>query len=296
MYRFQREQRSFEIGNATFGGQPGGKSVMVGSVFHPRHSLLTDPRSGEVDGDALQQKIEAAERSAAALEQPHALMACIEHAGAAHALLGQLADRSEAAIFIDSPSMGPKLAAMAAAEEMGISSRMVYNGLHIESPDEEWQALEEHGADTAVLLAFDPGEMSVKGRIYMLDNGGRITRRGLIDKAEAHGVKRPLIDMAATSYQQNAGASLRALTVAKAKWGLPCGLALRNTVETWPPFADMDEGERKTFLHVDSSTVALSMAAGADWFMYGPIESAERMLHTAAFTAGVMSQAVDDIR
>lgn len=296
MFRFQKEQSGFEIAGTMFGGQPGRRPpVMVGSVFYPGHSIVVDRRAGRVDGDKLRERVSQAEICAGRLGQSHALMAYFDNQEGVHGLLSSLVDVTSAPIFLDSPDTRVKLKAMAEAESMGVSSRVVYNSLHVGSSPEEWGSLEEHGVDSAVILAFDPGDLTVKGRIYLLDNGGRLLRKGLLEMAEDHGIKRPLIDLAATSFDQSAGSAIRALTVAKAKWGLPSGMALHNTVETWEPFHELDDDSKKIFRYVDTASVTVAMMSGADWVMYGALESSVRTLHAAAFTSGVMAQSVDDL-
>ncbi len=296
MFRFQKDQLSFEVSGTMFGGQPRRRSsVLIGSVFYPDHSMVLDRKTGKVDIEKLEKKVSRAETCARELEQGHGCMAYLDHEDAVHGLLSTLSDVSSGPILIDSPDTSVKLRALKEAESMGISSRVIYNSLHGGSPPEEWSSLAEHGVDSAVVMAFDSGDLSVKGRIYILDNGGRLLRKGLIEMAEENEIRRPLIDLAATSFDQSAGSALRALTVAKAKWGLPAGMALHNTVETWPPFTEMDDDGKKLFRYVDTAAVTVAMMSGADWVMYGALESSQRALHAAAFTSGVMAQAVEDI-
>lgn len=296
MFRFQREQVSFDVSGTMFGGQPGRRApVMIGSVYYPGHSIVLDRKAGKVDIEKLEERVSRAEDCARGFQQGHGCMAYLDHVDAVHGLLSSLSDASCGPIFIDSPDPRVKLKALEEAESMGVSSRVIYNSLHVGSPPEEWSSLVEHGVDSSVVMAFDPGDLTVKGRIYLLDNGGRLLRKGLLDTAEEFGIKRPLIDLAATSFDQSAGSALRALTVAKAKWGLPSGMALHNTVETWSPFQEMDDEGKKLFRYVDTAAVTVAMMSGADWVMYGALESSQRVLHAAAFTSGVMAQAVEDI-
>ncbi len=296
MYRYQKDQACYEISGTKFGGQPGrSPPVLIGSVFYPRHSIVADRRNGVVDRDRLTEMVSAAETTASDLGLGHALMLYLEHEDAVNSLLEATADLTSGPLFLDSPDPRVKLKALQTAKDIGINQRVVYNSLHVGSSPQEWSSLKENQVDSAVLMAFDPGDLTVKGRIHLLDNGGRLMKRGLLETAEENGIKRPLIDLAATSFDQGAGASLRALAVAKAKWGLPSGLALHNTVETWSQSKGMDDESRKLFRHVDTSSVSIALMAGADWVMYGAIESSKRCLHAAAFTSGVMAQATSDL-
>jgi tetrahydromethanopterin S-methyltransferase subunit H len=296
LFKFQTAQKTFRISGTDFGSQPGkGRTVMVASLFYPGHGLVEDRQSGRLRLEDLRKKVEACEETSRTLGQPVAYMLYSETEAAARRYLETMADLTGAPLFLESPRMEVKRAGMAAGAGMGISERLVYNSLNAGSSEEEWSSLRENGVDSAVIMAFNPADMSTKGRIYLLDDGGDLIKEGLLQKAERHGIARPLLDTAATGFDQMAGSSLRALMVAKAKWGLPCGCALHNSVETWPPFQDMDEEKRKLFRYVDLAAVTLPISSGADFVMFGPVETASRALHVAAFTDGIMSQSTSEI-
>lgn len=296
MFKFQTAQKKFRVGNVDFGSQPGkGRTVMVASLFYPGHGLVEDRREGRVDMEELERKLRICEEASQSLGQPVAYMLYSETNAAARKYLETMADLTDAPLFLESPRAETKREGMAAGAEMGISERLVYNSLSAGSNEEEWSSLQDNGVDSAVILAFNPADMSTKGRIYLLDDGGGLIKEGLLQKAERHGIARPLLDTAATGFDQMAGSSLRALMVAKAKWGLPCGCALHNSVETWPPFQEMDDEKRKLFRYVDSAAVTLPIYSGADFVMFGPVEFALRALHVAAFTDAMMSQSASEI-
>jgi len=291
MFKFQYPQKSFRISGVDFGSQPGkNRTVMVASLFYPGHSLVLDRRQGEVDLEHLKQKVSLCEKTAASLGQPVAYMLYSETDAACRRYLDIVAGLTDAPLFLESPKTEVKLSGMIAADEMGISERLVYNSLSAGSSDEEWTSLGQNGVDASVILAFNPSDISTKGRIYLLDDGGNLLKKGLLEKAEEYGIKRPLIDTAATAFDQMAGCSLRSILVAKAKWGLPCGCALHNSVETWGPFQNMDDEKKKLFRYVDLAAVTLPIMSGADFVMFGPVEFSERALHVAAFTDGLLSQ------
>lgn len=293
MFKFQKDQSSFAIGVMMFGGQPGKRPpVLVGSIFYPDHSIVIDRKEGRVDTERLSDAVSAAESLAERLHMGHALAVFMDAPSGVHGLLSAAADCSNGALFLDSSSQKTKRRALEEAESAGISDRVVYNSLHIGSPEDEWSSLRDHGVDSAVISAFDPGDITVKGRIHLLDNGGSLSSMGLVDKAALYGIKKPLLDLATTSYEQRGGAALRAIMLAKAKWGLPSGCSLHNTVETWPPVTQNADGFAR---HVDSSSVAITVMSGADWLMYGPLEASKRCLYSAAFASSMMEQSAYEL-
>ncbi|MEM3793633.1 MAG: tetrahydromethanopterin S-methyltransferase subunit H, partial [Candidatus Bathyarchaeia archaeon] len=50
MFRFEKEQRIFEIASVKIGGQPGqNPPVMIGSIFYTGHEIVKDERLGIFD-------------------------------------------------------------------------------------------------------------------------------------------------------------------------------------------------------------------------------------------------------
>ncbi len=62
MFRFEKEQKVYDIGGVKIGGQPGEyPMVLVGSIFYEKHRIMTDPDKGDFDkpkADALIKKME----------------------------------------------------------------------------------------------------------------------------------------------------------------------------------------------------------------------------------------------
>ncbi|MEA3323799.1 MAG: tetrahydromethanopterin S-methyltransferase subunit H, partial [Euryarchaeota archaeon] len=50
MFRFDKEQKVFDLGGTTIGGQPGEyPTVLFGSMFYNRHKIVTDEDKGVFD-------------------------------------------------------------------------------------------------------------------------------------------------------------------------------------------------------------------------------------------------------
>jgi tetrahydromethanopterin S-methyltransferase subunit H len=216
-----------------------------------------------------------------------------ESSAAARGYLEAVCDRVPGPLFLDSGSADVRLAFLRHSEEMGLMDRVIYNTINAGLSSAEMEALRNCPPRNAVVLAFNPRGDDVKGRIYILENGDDLLSQGLIETAEGLGIENILLDMAVTSPQQSAGSALRAIMVAKAKWGLPTGCALHNAVECLDLGATDDPQEARR--HVDSSAIAISMMAGADYVVYGPLEYARRAMPVAAFTHLMLEQSVQDL-
>lgn len=296
MFRFQKDQEGFRIGGAEFGGQPGRRrTVMAGSVFYPGHSIVTDRLKGTIDQERYRQRMD---RFLAATEEtsaPAALVVYAETEEAMSSYLDIVADEGDMPIFLDSPSSEVKLTGVRQAAEMGLLDRVIYNSLNAGSRREEWQAIGDIGLRNAVLLAFNPKDLEVKGKIYLLEDGDDLIDDGLLEMADEFGIDRPLIDTAVMSIEQGAGSALRAMFVAKAKWGLPCGCALHNAVESWDLANKVKEEDPQLFRYIDVASAAIPIMSGADFVMFGPIEYGRRAMLVSTFADVLQQQAVADL-
>jgi tetrahydromethanopterin S-methyltransferase subunit H len=296
MLRFVNKQSSFGIGGMTFGGQPGmRKTVMVGSLFYPRHSIVEDRVAGRVRPGAVEKLLSDLHAASEETGVPAAVMVYAETPKAMQNHLSSVVDRTDLPLFIDSPSAEVRIAGALRAQEMGVAHRVVYNTLNAGATELELTSLQESGIRSAVLLAFNPSDIQAKGKIYLLEDGGGILPEGLLNLAQRHGIDQPLLDLAVMGSEQNAGAALRAIMIAKAKWGFPCGCAMHNAVESYAPLLKLTAEDRKLFRYVDVASAIMPIMAGADFVMYGPLESARRIFHASAFADQMMAQAASEL-
>jgi len=296
MMRFHNEQKEFSISGIKFGGQPGTRrTVMVGSLCYPRHSIVEDRISGVCKPGSLKRLIETMNAAAVETGTPGAVMLYAETAQAMEAYLREVSELTTFPLFLDSPSSEVRLAGCRAAHDMGLGDRIVYNSLSAGATSEELEGIKDSGIRASVLLAFNPKDIQTKGKIYLLEDGGGILPDGLIELAKQSGISMPLLDTAVMAADQNAGASLRTIMVAKAKWGLPCGCALHNAVESYGPLSKLEGEDRKIYRYVDVASVVMPMMAGADFVMYGPIEYSRRAFHAAGFADEMLKQSVSDL-
>ncbi|MHC1680437.1 MAG: hypothetical protein AB9860_04195 [Methanomassiliicoccales archaeon] len=294
MYKFQTVQRELSIGGVSVGGQPGKRRTMlVGSLFYPRHTVVLDPRKGALDRAKLNERLDSYLATISNCGCPSGLMLYAESCESARAYLESVCDKVPGPLFADSGSAEVRLSFLKSAQEMGILDRLVYNTINAGLSEEETEALRACPPVNAVVLAFNPRGDDVKGRIYMLESGDDLIPQGLVPAAQELGIKNLLIDTAVTSPDLSAGSALRSILVAKAKWGLPTGCALHNAVECLR--LDGLEDPKEARRSVDASAVAISIMAGADYVVYGPLEYAKRTMPVASFADKMMEQASRDL-
>ncbi|MEM0449562.1 MAG: hypothetical protein QW520_07065 [Methanomassiliicoccales archaeon] len=296
MIKFLNNQTTFNIGRVKFGGQPGKRRVvLIGSIFYPRHSIVLDRINGIVKPGSVEMLLEQSERASLETGCPYAIMIYGETKKAIRNYLEIISDLFSGPIFIDSPSAEVRIAGINWAKEAGIEDRIVYNTINAGIKPEEWEALENNNIQNAVILAFNPGDLQSKGKIYLLENGSNFLPEGLIELAKKHGITRPLLDMAVMSYEQGAGHSIRAIMIAKAKWGFPTGCAIHNAVESYPLLTKIKNEDKKIFNFVDVAATVIPIMTGADFLIYGPIEYARRMMYAATFADALLEQSASEI-
>jgi tetrahydromethanopterin S-methyltransferase subunit H len=296
MMKFSNAQTMFEIGNAKFGGQPGKRrTVLLGSLFYPGHSMVEDRVKGRCKPGSVEAALNRLDTAVEETATPGGVMLYAETAEAMRSYLHQVADLTKMPIFVDSPSWQVRITGCAEANAAGLGDRVVYNTVNAGVSRKELEAIKDAGVKAAVLLGFNPMDITLKGKVYLLENGGGLMEKGMIEAAREAGIERLLLDAAVMAAEQNAGVALRAITLYKARWGLPSGCALHNAVESFAPLAKLQGEDRKIYRYVDVASVVMPMMAGADFVMYGPVEYARRAMHAAAFADEMLAQSVADI-
>ncbi len=162
----------------------------------------------------------------------------------------------------------------------GAGDRVACAGLSVATPLSVWAEVQGAGIRAAVLSSVNPPDRSLKGRVYALESGGNVIDEGLLDRAERHGITMPLVDLGGPG---PGGSGLRALLVAKSKWGLPCGCDLREAVG-----GARDRGATLT-------AAAMAQAMGADFVYTGPPEDWGRTARALAFADSLMAQAAAEM-
>ncbi|MFP4171082.1 MAG: tetrahydromethanopterin S-methyltransferase subunit H [Methanomassiliicoccales archaeon] len=290
MFRYGNQQEHFRIGGIEFGGQPGERrTVLVASLFYPGHGAVRDRAAGKVDLERVTQAMDRIHQAGEETGTPIALALYAETPEAIGSYLDGVVDLTSLPLMIDSSSAAVRIAGVERAAEMGVTDRVIYNSLSAGTSEEEFEAIERSGLEAAIVLAFYPGNTDLKGKIYLLEDGAGVADKGLIDMARDRGISKPLLDMAVMSLEQNAGSALRAMVVAKAKWGLPTGCSLHNAVESWEGLRAED---RELYRQLESSSTSIAITAGADFVFCGPVERARREMWISRFADRLMEQAL----
>lgn len=284
MFKFEREQKVFDIAGVNVGGQPGEyPTVLIGSIFYSGHKVVYEKFKGEFDGAKAETLINRAEELSEKTGNPLILDVVGDTPEALIKYIDFVADITHVPFLIDGASASVRIPAIKHAVELGLNERAIYNSIDCYVTDEEIKALRECNVKNAVLMAFNPRKPWAEGRIDALK--GEAGQRGLLKAAEEAGVSRVLVDTAVLD-MPSIGIATRAIYLVKNEFGLPAGCAPSNAVTTWKRVKKGDFGPHAYEVCVGGS-VTMAQMMGANFVLFGPIELSE-----AAFIACAMTDAL----
>ncbi|MCI0497444.1 MAG: tetrahydromethanopterin S-methyltransferase subunit H, partial [Thermoplasmata archaeon] len=178
-------------------------------------------------------------------------------------------------------------------DDAGLLDRSIANSLNMGLTAGTVEALRAHTPAGAILLGFDPRDMSADGRVRMVRDGSGYLDKGLLDVARELGTG-PLIDTAATPFDHQACETIRAIPVMKNAFGLPVGCAVHNTVESWLWMREYRRSHREAYFVCDMAANVLPLAFGADFLVYGPIDNAGEVFPMTAMVDKMVSEGAED--
>jgi tetrahydromethanopterin S-methyltransferase subunit H len=151
------------------------------------------------------------------------------------------------------------------AKEVGLINRIIYNSLIPLYEKEEIEKIQEVGLKSVILLAMNTNDLTAKGRIVAIDN--------LLSVASVAAIEHPLIDTCVLDVA-TLGQACWALFELKKKYGFPVGCGAHNAVSNIGKRLKTKYGKRVVEPCTTSVNV-MATAIGADFLLYGPIETAD---------------------
>jgi len=283
LFRFEREQKVFDIAGFKVGGQPGEyPTCLIPSIFYDKHKIVSDPIKGEFDKQVAETLLKRVEELSDKTGIPFFVDVMGTTAEALIRFVSFVSEMTKNPFLIDSSSRRARIEATRYVCEVGLADRVIYNSLNYLVTDEELKALRDFGVQSAVILAFDPRK-PLEERETVLD--GDVGQRGLLCAAEDAGVKKVLVDTAVLEVP-SIGTAGKAIFSVKEKFGLPAGCAPANALAIWGKLRMGEFGPIARRVCLGASSLFIQ-TMGADFVISGPIEFAE-----AAFPACAMADAI----
>ena len=296
MLRFDKEQKVFEFGDMKIGGQPGEyPTVLFGSMFYNRHKIVTDEDKGIFDKNAADTLWTAAEEISDVTGNPHCNQIVAETNEAMKSYIDWFVDGYDEPFLIDSSAGDVRAYGVEYVTEIGVADRAIHNSINASIQEEEVVALTESDVSSAIILAFNATEPGVKGKIEILEIGAAGIEKGMLEIGAECGITKPLVDIAAMPLGSGAGANVRTGVAVKARFGLPVGGGYHNSASAWDWMKKFKKEHREAWPPVDIGNNLIAGIAGADYYLYGPIENSTMVAPAAAMIDIMVAENAEEL-
>ena len=293
MFVFDRKQDIYEIAGVKVGGQPGETAtVLAGTIFYAKHDIVEDADKGIFDKKKAEEAINKQDEMADITGNPAIIQIFSESEEAMKKEIEFCAEVSDAPFLIDSTVAEAKMAGAKYCDEVGLADRAVYNSINMSITDEEYEVIKNSKLESAILLAFNPKDVTVAGRADLLETGAGTIKIGGVEKGilqigKECGITKPIIDPATLPIGAGAGSTCACALVFKSRYGIPCGLGIHNAPSAWTWIKkyrkEHSEHPKKgvwigpgaeAFKMCDIGSNVIPALLANDLIMYGPIEHA----------------------
>ncbi len=280
LLEFSAEQQQFDMGGVKIGGQPGARpTVLIGSAFYHGHKIITNEEKGEFDADEAVRRIKIQEDFSERTGNPCMLDVVGGTGEALQRHIEFVAGVTDMPILLDGTTTDVRLAGLEYVAKAGIGDRIVYNSIQPEVEDAELAAIRDAGVSNALVLTYYLKDFTAKGRVQAV--------REVLPRLHDFGINKLIIDTCVMDLA-TMGQALSAMHDIKEEFGLPVGGGVHNAVAMWRGLKPkMGEQAEKPAV---ASASAASVAVGADFLLYGPIEDAPFVFPAVAMVDTALSQ------
>ncbi|MEM3704144.1 MAG: tetrahydromethanopterin S-methyltransferase subunit H [Candidatus Bathyarchaeia archaeon] len=286
MFKFEKEQKVFEISGVKVGGQPGEyPTVLIGSIFYAGHKIVNDQSKGEFDKKQAEVLINKVESLSEKTGNPFILDVVGDTPEALINYINFISDVTKCPFLVDGAASKIRLPAIKHATEIGLVERAIYNSIDFHVTDEEIKTLKDCKVKNAVLMAFNPKKPWAEGRVSVLK--GEPEQKGLLQATEEAGIENILVDTAVLD-MPSIGVSAKAIYLIKSEFGLPAGCGPANAVTTWKKVKKGEFGHSAYEVCSGGSGI-LTQMMGANFVLYGPIELSEAAFISCAMTDALIA-------
>jgi len=286
MFKFSTEQKVYQVGKVKVGGQPGElPTFLIGSIFWLGQKMVQDANKGIFDAKQAENMINKMETLSDLTGVPFAF----DIVGTTEVAFGKYIDfvakHSEAPLMLDAMSPRTRIAAAELVKNMGLQDRCLYNSVYKGVRDEELEKLKESGIKMSIVLADNPKDNSLEGKMQILEEALALAEKG--------GITKPLIDTAIPAFEPDMGTAVMAIPKMKEKYGHPTGVGTGNVVTTmgWVKAHFAKEFR----LGTRTATNAIMQTIGANWLMFGPAEQADYVFPAVAIVDTYISAAMGEL-
>lgn len=286
MQKFKTEQKIYDIAKVQVGGQPGElPTFIIGSIFWLGQKMVSDANKGIFDANEAEKIINTMHSQSDMTGVPFAF----DVVGTTEEAFGKYVDfvakHSDAPIMLDAMSPKTRMAAANLAKKMGLADRCFYNSVYKGVTDAELAVLKDSGIKMSIVLADNPKDNSLDGKMTVIEEALALAEKG--------GITKPLIDTAIPAFAPDMGTAVRTIPIMKEKYGHPVGLGSGNVVTTMG-WVKAHVAKEYRF-GCRTATNAIMQTMGANWLMIGPAEQAEYVMPAVAVVDAYVASAGADL-
>jgi len=285
-FKFNTKQNIYTVGKAKVGGQPGElPTFLIGSIFWLGQKMVQDANKGIFDAKAAEDIINTMQAQSDITGVQFAFDIVGTTDIAFEKYIDFVAKHSDAPLMLDAMSPKTRMTAATIAKKMGLADRCLYNSVYKGVTDAELANLKESGVKMSIVLADDPKDTTMEGKMKVIQEALALAEKG--------GITKPLIDTAIPAFAPDMGTAVRTIPIMKEKYGHPVGLGSGNVVTTmgW-----VKANVAKEFRPgCRTATNSIMQVAGANWLMIGPAEQAEWIFPAVAITDTYIASAAGDL-
>jgi tetrahydromethanopterin S-methyltransferase subunit H len=259
LFVFEAEQKAYDVGGVTFGGQPGEyPTVLAASIFYLGDKLIIDEQGGEFDREKAYQVVESMRQTCEKAGVP----LVIDMIGGSPVIMERYVEwiaPTGLPFYIDGTTAKVRLAGARKAEELGLWGRCVYNSLGPETNPKEIDALRELHPKTCIGMTHNALKPTFRGKFEIAEE--------VLETCHKAGFAQIMWDTAVLDLVEP-GPCAKTIWLLKNKYGYPAGCSPTHMVRDRWSFGQQRFGE----LGYTAAKIALAtsiMMMGADYFMYG---------------------------
>jgi len=260
MFKFPKELKTVEIGNVKVGNT--NPMLLIGTIFYREEKRVRT--LGGIDFEEARKQIE----NALELKEKtgfNFLLDIFFDSEDDYEKIISLVNEFNIPFAIDSDDWQTRIKILKHCKENGISRDVLYNSINYGMQEEERDEIKELRPENAILLAFNPLDGSVAGKVDYVKNK-------LFPFSQAARIKNVLLDSGVVPIGSGSLNSIKTAIALKAELGYPSGNGIHNIASEW--VHSLDKPIREI---CDSSLCACQAMLGADFLLYGPIESSWRI-------------------
>jgi tetrahydromethanopterin S-methyltransferase subunit H len=276
MFKFETEQKIFEIAGVKLGGQPGQlPTVMIGSIFHRGHGIVRDHQTGKFEKQEARHLIQQQDELADRMGIPCMLDVYGETLVSFQKHVDFVSEITDVPLLLNAPTAALRAQSVGYTREIGLLERTIYNSINYTVNEQEIESIKESGVKTALIQSMNPRNIKLEGMTEIIKKN---EETGLLIDSQKAGIEKPLL-LAPVYDVPSMGLGIKGVHLLKSEFGFPTGIPPIGIVGVWDKIKELGKDIKKS---CRASALALSQYSGSDFILYGSIAKAPDLFPVCA--------------